>query len=333
MSTAHARSVPGVVQRVMPASLDDWPAMVRRTSVRPALDGRSPTDPSVQAAFRGFVLQLGPINLPHVRDVAAAIDDAHVENDLSLVGPQRCVVIDGRPHAGKTYAALTKAFAETRAVWDSSPPEEAAAARSIPWVYVEIPPRAQALSLYQAILTFCGMPIPSGRTNATALGVVLRSLAPQVGMRGVIIDDSHGIAGTEPRVISDILKTVITGIPATIVMIGASLRERGVFDTLAGEQVVERANWVHVPDWPVPPSTGDVGPWAQLAAYFTHARPLPDPEREVRLDSRQTLTYLATGSRQKPGVAIHWLKAAACHAINHHTDLDLTSLRATEPKR
>lgn len=335
---SSTEGAPGAVEahrarRLNAACLEDWAAMVRQTNVRPPWADPDPSDPRVQAAFCEFAERLGPIPTPDSRAVAAAIDHAHFENDMSSIGTQRCVIVDGRPHTGKTHAALAKAFADTRTIWDA-PPVDPATARSIPYIYAEIPPRAQAPSVYQAILAFTGLPVPSpsARRNATSLAGVLRDMAPLIGLRGVILDDCHGLAGTDRAILADILKTVVTGIPATTVIIGAGMRERQIFDTLPGEQVLERASWVRVGDWGIPPRKGDVGPWSEIASYFVAARPLPDPGRRVALDSRRTLTYLAEGSRAKPATAIKWLKRAARHAIVNQTDLDLAALRATEPR-
>lgn len=319
-------------KRLMPQNLDDWPALIRATNDRPRPGDRS--DPVVQEEFTRYVLRLGPLMLSDMQHLFHAVDDAHLENDYSPAGPQRCVILDGEPHAGKTYSALTKAFVETRDAWDADPGhDDPTRSRSIPWAYIEVPPAAQAYSVLLGILLFCGFPMPGGRTNATTLAAHLRQMAPQVGLRGVIIDDSHGIAGTDPRLVADILKTAVTGIPATVIMCGANLRERGVFTSLAGRQVVERATWVHAGDWVPPPKTGPVGAWAELVAHFQRAAVLPDPDAEVKLNSRAALTYLAHESLYQPGTAIRWLKRAAVHAIREQSDLDIAALKATEPRR
>lgn len=327
--TGHAH------RRLSLSCLDDWPLMVNHANPRPDIGTRPPTDQVVVAAFCRYIERLGPFQLPDVRNVANAIDEAHFENDMSTVGTQRCVIVDGLPHAGKTYSAITHAFAETRQVWQADT-TSTPSARSIPWVYVEIPPKAQALSLYQAVLTFCGMPLPSpaARANATILSAHVRDLAAQVGLRGIIFDDAHGIAGTDSRFVGDILKTVVTGVPATVVVVGAGLHDRRIFNTLPGTQVLERANWVTVGAWPLPPAKGDYhGPWGELAARFTKADPLANPERKVLLGNRPALTHLAAGSGQKPGTAIKWLKRAARYAVMNDTNLDLAALKAVEQGR
>lgn len=65
--------------------------------------------------------------------------------------------------------------------------------------------------------------------------------------------------------------------------------------------------------------------------YFDYARVLPDPTKQVTLNSRPALTYLATSSRGSPGTAIRWLKRAAVHAIVERSNLDQAALEATRP--
>lgn len=317
----------------MPQVLDDWPSIIRLPKDRPP-EG-DPADPGVQAAFCRYVQRLGPFMLPDTRRLFAAVDDAHFENDSSPVGPQRCVIVDGAPHAGKTYTALAKAFVETRDQWEGTAiSNDPAVSRVIPWAYVEIPPEARASSVLLSILIFCGMPQGATRGNtATILMTQLRRIAPQVGLRGVIIDDSHGIAGTDPRLVADILKTAVTGIPATVVVCGANLRTRGLFDSLGGRQVAERANWVHLGDWAPPQKKAPFGAWAELVTHIEKAKVLPDPAKQVNLNSLQVLTLLANGSLQQPGSAIKWLKRAAVHAIRHQSDLDQSSLMSTSQVR
>lgn len=230
----------------MPQNLDDWPSLVHPRNERPP-DG-DPGDPQVQLAFRAFVMRLGPLDLPDLRRVSQAVQDAHFENENSPAGPQCCVVVDGGPVAGKTFAALTAAFRETRSIWEALDPDATPGHRSIPWAYVEAPSGAGSYSIMSSLCRFLGIP-KGARTNTSAAAAKVRAVAPLVGLRGVIIDDSHGLAGAgraraESAALANTLKTAVTGLPATVVIVGAGLRQSKVFDNVFGDQIEQRARWV-----------------------------------------------------------------------------------------
>jgi hypothetical protein len=278
---------PTIIRRLMPQNRDDWPALVRASNLRPTTSVADVTA-EVKEAFNRYNQRLGPFGTHDQRQVAEAITRAHFENDHAVFGPQACVIVDGPPLAGKTYAVLTQAMKETRAIWDALPydPEEPRHHRSIPWVYVEIPKHSQGFSILSAICMFCGAIVAERRDkNATTLGFLLRDLAPQIGLRGVIIDDSHGIAGQvnkQARALADTLKNSITGIPATVVIIGTGLRESGVLHGIAGEQVLLRGRrGLRLATGPPPaaamPATRGLGSVWLLPSTSTLLSPGPTP--------------------------------------------------------
>lgn len=324
-------------RRLMPQNRDDWPALVRAANPLPSTLVEDVTA-EVKDAFNRYNQRLGPFSTQDQRRVSDAITKAHFENDHAVFGPQACVIVDGPPLAGKTYAVLTQAMKETRAIWEALPydPEEPGHHRSTPWVYIEIPKYGQGFSILSAICMFCGAIVAERRDkNATTLGFLLRDLAPQIGLRGVIIDDSHGIAGQvnkQARSLADTLKNSITGIPATVVIIGTGLRESGVLHGIAGEQVLLRgAAWVDVGDWPAPgvSAASNLGPWERLAASLNEHLAFPRPDTRCLLNQRPVLNRLVDGARGRPGLAIMWVKRAARHAIDTDSHLDLSALDAT----
>lgn len=322
------------MSRLMPQNPDDWPQLVYATNPRP--------DQSVLALeefrrrLKQYVMKLGPLPTADIQEVRSAVERAHFANDHSPAGPQRCVVVDGAPYSGKTYATLNAAVSETRGIWDSNGGMDGGGHRSIPWTYLEVPKGGGLRSMATDVARCLGVPTRTGRgENSSDMLARIRYTAPRVGLRGVIVDDSHGVFGAsgarnrQSSDLADTLKSLVTGIPATVVVVGAGLRESSLFDNLYGRQIEERSEWVSVGGW-APPTKNDFakGCWAELVAALHHARVLPE-SRSVRLNSRRTLTDLANGSQGCPGAAIRWLKRATVWAIDHDTDLDRAALEAT----
>ena len=246
------------------------------------------------------------------------------------MGARTCVVVDGPALVGKTTAVLTRAFAETGRAWNDRALDVPGLDRHIPWVYIEVPRDARGFSVYLAICTFLGMVIPKP-LNATTLAAALRRIGPRIGLRGIIIDDTHGMAShgtTEAARLADSLKGLITGMAPTVIVIGTNLKASGALLGTPGEQVQYRANWVDLTAWPAAATTGDQR-WQQLAATMNHHLALPAEGQRCLLNQEAVLTRLRDGSHGRPGLAIMWIKRAARHAIEHATHLDLDALNAT----
>lgn len=319
-------------QRLMPQNIDDWPKLVGSDNPRPQPSEN--VNDELRHQVDAYNQRIGTISTRDTRTVIEAVRRAHFENDHSAYGSATCVILSGPPLSGKTHAALTCAFSETRDIWGrlGRAPDDPKFDRSIPWIYVEVPKQARELSLLKAIWTFIGLPPLPPRATASDYLEALRKLAPAIGLRGVIIDDSHGIGERQnehSRLLADILKSIITGLPATIVLIGTGFDESGVLRGSAGDQVrLRSARWIDVGKWP-PPSQRSIGDWELLGHSLSERLVLPRATATVRLTTRGAVHALHEGSCGRPGLAVEWAKRAASYAVWHDTDLDVAALEAT----
>lgn len=318
-------------RRLMPQSIDDWPDLVMTPNPRPM-----PADPVTDDLRHGidaYNQKIGTIATHDTRAVSEAIRRAHFENDHAAYGSATCVILNGEPMSGKTHAALAHAFTETRDIWGAlgRAPDAPTFDRSIPWIYVEVPKLARGLSLLRAIWAFCGPPPLRPAATAAEHLEALRRISTRIGLRGIIIDDGHGIGArqsADSRLLSDTLKSIITGLPATIVLVGTGFDASGVLHGSAGDQVrLRSARWIDVGHWDRAP--GKVGEWELLGRSLSQRLLLPSPRATVRLTNRRVLDLLVEGSGHRPGLAVVWAKRAASYAVWHDTDLDVTALEAT----
>ena len=133
------RATPAAAMRLMPQNIDEWPALVFSDNPRPQ------PHPVVTNELRQLVdvynEKIGTISTRDTRSVREAVSRAHFENDHSAYGSATCVILSGHPLSGKTHAALTCAFGETRDIWSrlGRAPDDPKFDRSIPWIYVEVP--------------------------------------------------------------------------------------------------------------------------------------------------------------------------------------------------
>lgn len=316
----------------MPQNIDDWQELVTARNPKPDLG--APLTDELRERVDSYNQRIGTIATRDTKTVADAIRRAHFENDHSAYGSATCVILNGLPMSGKTHAALTCAFSETRAIWNQlgRPADDPQFDRSVPWIYVEVPKHAQGLSLLKAIWTFLGLPPLPPRATAADHLEALRRIAPRIGLRGIIIDDGHGIGQRQSehsRMLADILKGIVTGLPATIVLVGTGFDESGVLSGVAGDQVRLRgARWIDVGNWS-PPAASTVGDWEHLGRGLSERLLLPNPQTSIRLTTRGAIRALYEGSRGRPGLAVEWVKRAASHAIWHEVDLDVAALHAT----
>lgn len=316
-----------------PQNPDDWDAYLdRTTTARPTVTGAT-LDADTLDAFVAYNLSLGPIPTDDVRAIRDAIERAQLRNRHAPLHGQHVVVVDGPPMAGKTYAVLGCALEQTRAARQQPPPGPTCQ-RTTTWAYTEVTQHHGAASITGALGDAIGIVKDSGDRTPQYLSKI-RHLAPKVGLVGYIVDDSHGILGARSRdstSLATTLKGLITGIPATAVIVGANLREQGIFSGSAGEQVRLRSagTWVTCAQWP-PPDGKSVTGWERLAATMSERLAFPGGPEQCRLNQKAVVASLAEGSAGRPGIAINWVKEAAIHAITHESTLDGEALTATRP--
>lgn len=111
-------SVQAPARRLMPQNIDDWPQLVTAQNARPEL-GSAVTD-ELRELVDAYNQRIGTLATRDTKAVAEGIRRAHFENDHSAYGSATCVIINGLPMSGKTHAALTCAFSETRDIWAGS---------------------------------------------------------------------------------------------------------------------------------------------------------------------------------------------------------------------
>jgi len=229
---------------------------------------------------------------------------------------------------GKTVGVASYALGECRRVWSKTPPL-AGKTLIAPWGYLEVTEGSGLKAMASSLLSFIGAPIPS-RTTANDLMQQLRLLLPQVGMRGVIIDDSHGIAGAKneaSRAFAGALKAMITGLPVTLVIVGVQL-ENSALEGVRGDEVRLRGEMVHTGRWP-DPGPSKAGPWGQLVDRLSRLLEIPASPGCGGMRRRDFVTRLALESGGRPGLAIEWVKEAAEFAVMNGLAVDVAALEAT----
>lgn len=150
-------------RRLMPQDIDDWKHLVMNQNPRP--EPCCPVTDALRERVDAYNQRIGTIATRDTKAVAEAIRRAHFENDHSAYGSATCLILDGLPLSGKTHAALSAAFSETKGIWSAlgRQPDDCKHHRSVPWIYVEVPKLARGFSLLKAIWTFLGPP-PLPRT-------------------------------------------------------------------------------------------------------------------------------------------------------------------------
>lgn len=308
-----------------PQDPDTWAEHVRHLHDRVA-----PTSDDHIDDFVDWNLNIGPLTTDDTLKVRHAVAQAQHRNRRAPLTGRNIVVVDGPPLAGKTYATLATALEQTSRAIDR-PPDDPTCHRPRPWVYIEVLNHTGAKSIAQALAHSVGALVDRS-AGIPQYVAAIRHMAPKVGLRGYIIDDSHGMLGARSRDTSTLataLKGLITGIPATAVVTGTNLRRDGIFQGTAGEQVrLSARHWVMCGDW-LPPDGRTTTGWERLVQQLRQQLMFPDGDRQFRLGTRQGIKTLAEGSLGRPGLAIQWATEAAVYAVTHETVLDRKALAAT----
>lgn len=281
--------------------------------------------------FHEWNLSAGPFVTADTLAVQRAIEHAQKRHRLAALTSRRTVIIDGPPLVGKTYAALNVAFDQTVGAYQAPPPDPTAV-HICPWAYVETANHNGLLSIATAIARQVGV-VEGGLRNASDYLAAIRHLAPRVGLQGFIIDDSHALSGarsaTKSTTLATSLKSLITGIPAVAVIVGANLEKDNILTGTTGEQVRLSAHHrVLCGQWPHPDGRVTTG-WERLVKQARSQLVLPDGPSQFQLGKRKAVQLLAAGIQNRPGRAIEWIKEATVHAVNHGVALDQSALEAT----
>jgi hypothetical protein len=322
------------VSLFQPNVATDWAGLLE-PGARPPARTTGDLSPETIGAYQSYNLSLRPLVTRDLRRIRAGIARVQMFNEHRPLGGRRLLVIDGPSHIGKTTAILSEAAVQTRQRWSCDPgrrPPE------IPWIYTEATPEGRGRALTQSLCRFCG--IPYGATeSASTLIARLAHVGRAIGLAGIIIDDIHFLrAGRaqDTSSLANILKNLITTVPATFVLAGIALESNTMFSrTKSGDapsdQLANRADWVSLKAWPKSALDGDNPDWITLAASLTSCLAFPRGDSQCKLNHRSVLHYLIDGSSGRPGTAIEWAILAANHAIANNTALNLDALRATRP--
>lgn len=302
---------------------------------RPApIDGRDSEEQIAQA--QAFNLGLRPLSTPDIQRIWNLITGVQFFNTYRSLGGRRLAVIDGPSHFGKTTAILALGLKQHRAALESADPDQPPPR---PWTYVLASAQGRGRALTQGMLSFLGVPYGSRETAAT-LVERLAALVPRIGVHTIYIDDVHFMkgAGIQERFeIANVLKHLVSTVPATFVLAGVNLATspmlmRSSAGTTPADQLDSRADRLVLKPWPKTGSNGELSPtWIRLLANLAEQIYLPSGPKQWQLNRAKAVHYLIDGSSRRPGTAIEWTIRAANHAIACNRPLDYQALRATAP--
>lgn len=205
----------------------------------------------------------------------------------------------------------------------------------IPYVYVEAESEGRGRALMQSILHFIGLPYTE-RESAEILTARLRDIAPELGLKAVVVDDAHMLRANNPdsRRLTDFLKHVITSLPVTFAFVGAGLASSALLqqstrgDYPASEQISRRAKILTLKPWPHERLGDD---WTRLIANLERRLVLPLGPVKGVLTTSSAIRLLHERAAGHPGMMVEWVKDAVITAINEDRRLNLELLRATAP--
>lgn len=200
-------------------------------------------------------------------------------------------------------------------------------------MYTEAANHAGLAGIAKALLDQSGVPAGTSERGAMGYLAALRRGAALAGVEGYIVDDAHGMLGARSRnstTLATALKGLITGVPATGVIVGANLAQDQILTGTTGDQVRLSGKFtVTCGGWPMPTRT-EPASWGRLGQALHRALAFPRGPDQSRLQHLSTLTTLAEGSMNRPGLAIAWAKEAAEYAVSTDTVLDARALYATQ---
>ena len=319
----------------MPHLLEDWPALIAasRANTVPALPAGRDLTGTERAALVDYTRRIGPLKTADTQRLGAAIDELVEGNTHNVNGSRRLLLVDGPSAMGKSQAVVAHALKRAGQVWAQTGRSVDGVA-VVPYLYCEVGASGWARALMQSMLDFAGIPC-GPREPASELLSRFRRLAPLLRVQVVIIDDAHMLraASAASRGLTDFLKTLVTGLPASLVFVGAGLTDSALLrQTTSGysaaEQISRRATMIELAPW----SHGGPGDgWSRLVANLEKQLRLPEgPDRGV-LTTTGTVRLLHQRSAGHPGLMIDWVKRAAVTAITAGQPLTQALLAATAP--
>lgn len=310
-----------------PHTAADWPLILAKADRPiPTMSAR-PSDAELERLAQ-HALSAGPFVTDDVKRVGMIVDRVQRANVAAALGGRRAVIVDGSFHHGKTHAVLVKALQQVRAARGTRSPHAV-----IPWVYVELSDNGQGRSLVESLLKFIGAPVPS-RATTPQLTRVLRLLAPQIRLQGVVVDDlgssaRQGGGGDRAGGLATALKSLVMQVPATFVLVGTELEQTPMFSrdkpVAAAQQLIRRSTWVELGAWPAPQAKP--GPWHHLVATLAKQIVLPSTQ-QFAIKNHAAVMTLHEVSEGRPGTAMEIVQNAADRAIRHRRNLDHLLIRA-----
>lgn len=327
MTWASLRHGEGNTTVLTPHTAADWPKIIARAKRKPPTVSSNPSDAQLDE-LADFALSSGPFVSDDVKRVGEVIRRVRRANDLAPVGGRRAVIVNGDFHQGKTHTALIQAIRDVDAARCVESPHAV-----IPWVYVELSASGRGRSVSEAVLRFVGAPM-SARATMPDLVRVLRLLAPEIQLAGVIIDDlgsTEGAGGKEqPGAMATALKSMVMQVPATFVLIGTALSQARMFSAVnpiaPAQQVLRRSTWIELEPWSAPGNKP--GPWHRLVATMSNHLPMPGHE-DFAIKNHRGVCTLHELSEGRPGSAMELVQHAAATAILSRCALDVPMLRQT----
>lgn len=316
----------------MPHSPDDWPKLLEAPKPKPPVPAY--ITPAARREFIAYNYSIGPIQTCDLRRIREAVLSVVETNEIAPLGGKRCLLVNGPAGMGKSQAVVTAMLQDTARIW-ASRGRRSSLGRVNPWIYVEATAAGQGRALMRAINDFPGLPFGL-RDTAGELLVQLRKTAPAMGLRGIVIDDAHMLrtADRDSRKLTDFLKSAITGLPVTLIFVGAGLRESALLRQSgagypAAEQIARRARLLDIETWAH--RRGEPDEWSKLVVSINRLLAHPQGDAHLRLNRARAVEQLHRGSGGLIGVMIDWVKDAAAYAVTADLPLDSAALSATVP--
>lgn len=343
-ATRTASSLPytnrAAVRQLMPHRKADWDALLARqdalhnntVTLQEALDAANgKPDPLLARSLRAHIYAIGPVRTRDIERFEKLLDKVTDGNLWRPLGGKEWIAVDGDgPGAGKSQAVTTVALRIHR---------EACATQGraigpdgnehIPVGYVEVNSSTRSLGLMESIYHFFGFPkVP--RESAQSLLNRLGEQLDQVGCRVLIIDDAHQLrqVGRDTRQLTDFLKSLLTGIPVTLVGVGNQLGKSALLRTsddnqyIAADQLTVRHRRLVFPIYNKD-EPKDRDHIRRVLRNMLKEVVVPEPECLAPAVSDEILKHLLEGSGGRVGRVIDWVKRAAVETVDSPQQLDV----------